>query len=194
MDVKYKNPDLPVAERVEDLLSRMTVEEKLSRLHCTGSLATFDAYYREMQAGQARMDSSIDTCRDFDPAVVNRLQEYCVNRIRLGIPLLVAIEGIHGGVCRVGVTVTNTGDYDADHSVLIFARNVRTRIVSGVVKKLVAFRRVHIPKGESLRVCFDIPMERFSYIGVDMKRVPAHGQIEVYAEEQTTSFEVGRCG
>ncbi|MBE6929752.1 MAG: hypothetical protein E7463_05670 [Ruminococcaceae bacterium] len=99
-----------------------------------------------------------------------------------------------GDVCRVGVTVTNTGDCDADHSVLIFARNVRTRIVSGVVKKLVAFRRVHIPKGESLRVCFDIPMERFSYIGVDMKRVPAHGQIEVYAEEQTTSFEVGRCG
>src|SRR2546430_17570075 len=28
----YKNPDLPVAQRVEDLISRMTVEEKISQL------------------------------------------------------------------------------------------------------------------------------------------------------------------
>ena len=88
------------------------------------------------------------------------------------------------------VTVTNTGDYDADHSVLIFARNVRTKIVSGVVKKLVAFKRVHIRKGQALRVEFDIPMKNFAYIGVEMKYVPAHGEIEIYAEDGKTSFTV----
>lgn len=93
-------------------------------------------------------------------------------------------------ICKVQVTVKNMGDYDADHSVLIFGRNVRTKIVSGVVKKLVDFKRVHIKKGKSLCVEFDIPMERFSYIGVDMKYVPAHGEIEIYAEDEKTSFIV----
>lgn len=96
-EMKYKNPNLPVEERVEDLISRMTLTEKLEQLHCTGSLSTFDTYYEEMKAGKARMHSSIYTYRNFDPAIVNRLQEYCVNETRLGIPLLVAVEGTHGG-------------------------------------------------------------------------------------------------
>ena len=45
---KYKNPNLPIEERVEDLISRMTLDEKLQQLHCTGSLASFDTYYKEM--------------------------------------------------------------------------------------------------------------------------------------------------
>src|SRR5690349_12919405 len=28
----YKNPDLPIAQRVDDLISRMTLEEKVSQL------------------------------------------------------------------------------------------------------------------------------------------------------------------
>jgi beta-glucosidase len=95
-----------------------------------------------------------------------------------------------GNHCKVQVTVWNTGAYDADHSVLIFGRNVHTKIVSGITRKLVDFKRVHIKKGESLRVDFEIPMERFSYIGVDMKYVAAHGEIELYAEDQKTSFTV----
>src|SRR5512147_2212253 len=30
-NVKYTNPDLPIKERVEDLLSRMTLQEKISQ-------------------------------------------------------------------------------------------------------------------------------------------------------------------
>ena len=100
--MKYKDPNLPVEERVEDLISRMTLDEKLQQLHCTGSLGTFDKYYQEMKAGEPRMDSSIYTYRDFDPATINRLQEYCVNETRLGIPLLVAVEATHG--CAVPMT------------------------------------------------------------------------------------------
>ena len=84
---KYKNPNLPVEERVEDLMARMTLDEKVQQLHCTGSRGTFDRYYEEMLDGKARMDSSIYTFRNFDPAHINRLQEYCMNETRLGIPL-----------------------------------------------------------------------------------------------------------
>ena len=31
---KYKNAELPCDERVEDLLSRMTLEEKIAQMHC----------------------------------------------------------------------------------------------------------------------------------------------------------------
>src|SRR5438067_11699929 len=31
-DFPYKNPDLPIAQRVDDLISRMTLEEKVSQL------------------------------------------------------------------------------------------------------------------------------------------------------------------
>lgn len=93
---KYKNPELPIEERVEDLISRMTLDEKLQQLHCTGSLSTFDVYYQEMLDGKPRMDSSIYTFKDFDPAQVNRMQEYCMNETRLGIPLIVACESTHG--------------------------------------------------------------------------------------------------
>lgn len=35
---KYKNPSLPISERVEDLLSRLTLEEKLAQLQCMMAL------------------------------------------------------------------------------------------------------------------------------------------------------------
>ena len=34
LQVAYKNPDLPVETRVADLLSRMTLEEKVGQLLC----------------------------------------------------------------------------------------------------------------------------------------------------------------
>ena len=108
-EMKYKNPNLPVEERVEDLISRMTLDEKLQQLHCTGSLGTFEKYYTEMKEGKARMDSSIYTYRDFDPVHINRMQEYCMNETRLGIPLLVAVEGTHGGAVPMMTVFPSTG-------------------------------------------------------------------------------------
>ena len=87
----------------------MTLEEKMQQLHCTGSLDTFDVYCEEMLQGKARMDSSIYTYRDFDPAQVNRMQEYCMNETRLGIPLLVAIESVHGGAVPMMTVFPTTG-------------------------------------------------------------------------------------
>ena len=94
-----------------------------------------------------------------------------------------------GDICKVRVRVKNTGKYDAEHSVLVFARNTRTKIVSGVVKKLVAFKRVKINEGESMEVEFDIPMQQFAYIGVDMKYQQAHGEVQIFVDDQATAFE-----
>lgn len=94
--LKYKDASLSVEERVEDLISRMTLEEKFQQLHCAGSAEPFEVYWEQSQKGINSVDSSIYTYRAYEPSLINNLQDFCVNKTRLGIPLFVATEGTHG--------------------------------------------------------------------------------------------------
>lgn len=74
-------------------------------------------------------------------------------------------EGNH---VRVKATVTNTGKMDGDEVVQVYitdkiASTVRPRL------QLRAFRRVHIPAGESAQVEFVLTPEAFSIVDADMK-------------------------
>lgn len=40
--MKYKDPNLSTLKRVEDLLSRMTLDEKLEQTHCYGCVYTIE--------------------------------------------------------------------------------------------------------------------------------------------------------
>lgn len=92
--------------------------------------------------------------------------------------------------CKVNVKVKNTGGYDAEESVLVFSRNMRTRTVTPIVKKLVAYKRIELKKGEEKEVEFDIDLERFSYIGEDMKSTPASGDVKIFVDKSEVVFEV----
>ena len=52
-DARYRNPTLPAAERVSDLLSRMTLEEKAAQMMCVW---------------QQKADKLVDAAGNFDPA------------------------------------------------------------------------------------------------------------------------------
>ena len=95
----YLDPEAPVAARIEDLLSRMTLSEKV------GQLLMLDAEHGDVEeivsgklAGSilhvspARMSESIDLAL----------------RTRLGIPLLTAEDGIHGHSFWPGATIFPT--------------------------------------------------------------------------------------
>lgn len=97
---------------------------------------------------------------------------------------------ISDNACKVAVNVKNTGDYDGEESVLVFARNMRTRTVTPIVKKLVAYKRISLKKGEEKLVEFDIDTDRFSYIGEDMKSVAASGEVKIFVEKLEIVFEV----
>ena len=105
---KYRDSSLPIKERVTDLLSRMTIDEKLEQLCCPGNIL-FDKHYQNIQEGKNSMKGSIYTFRSFDVAHVNRLQEFCMKNTRLGIPLLVACEGTHGMSLPMGTIFPTTG-------------------------------------------------------------------------------------
>ncbi len=107
----YQNPALPVAERVADLLSRMTVEEKAAqtcmmrgveyatkpdgRQHCSVEPDTeFD--WDKLTADFA--DEGIGFIHDMysTPVPFNKIQKFFIERSRLGIPVIFTGEALHG--------------------------------------------------------------------------------------------------
>lgn len=94
----YRNPSLSVAERVADLLGRMTLEEKV------GQLIMWDARPDDLSFINTRHPGSIlhilgeKLARAMDMAAQNRL----------GIPLLVGEDAIHGHSFWKGATIFPT--------------------------------------------------------------------------------------
>lgn len=85
----YQNPKLPVEERVNDLLSRMTLREKIGQM-CQYSGFTSDSkkLAREGLAGSFLNIVS--------PKEIYELQKAAVKESRLGIPILFGLDVIHG--------------------------------------------------------------------------------------------------
>src|SRR5262249_21127365 len=101
----YRDPSRPVAERVNDLLGRMTVEEKFWQLFMTpGNLDDPANDYSHgvfgLQISPAR--DTIGPARAHAQRI-NDIQRYFVERTRLGIPIIPFEEAVHGLV-RPGAT------------------------------------------------------------------------------------------
>ncbi|MFH0728924.1 MAG: glycoside hydrolase family 3 N-terminal domain-containing protein [Pseudomonadota bacterium] len=97
----YKNPALPVAERIEDLLSRMTLEEKAGQLNQWFNLGPehYDPV-RRGEIGSGLMAASSTAGNNRQERVfakrVNDIQKIAVTESRLGIPLIFGRDVIHG--------------------------------------------------------------------------------------------------
>ena len=92
----YKNPKTPIEERVEDLLARMTVEEKVLQLnqYTAGRNTNENNVGEEVAKVPAGIGSLIYFCDD--PHLRNEIQRKAVEESRLGIPVLFAHDVIHG--------------------------------------------------------------------------------------------------
>src|SRR5579863_824010 len=100
---KYRNPALTVDERVADLLSRMTLEEKIGQIAPSGNPKTEiidpTGTYTDDSAS-AVLSRWWDPDLEFTPrkaAVLrNGVQRYLKEKTRLGIPALFMGESLHG--------------------------------------------------------------------------------------------------
>jgi beta-glucosidase len=112
----YRDPARPAAERVRDLLGRMTLEEKFWQLYMSpGSLddpahgyanGAFGLQVSALPAGDtaaARTMSRAELARAH-AARVNAIQRWFVERTRLGVPIIPFDEALHG-LMRDGATV-----------------------------------------------------------------------------------------
>lgn len=127
----YKNPGLSVEERTSDLLSRMTLEEKVGQLLCPlgwemyekqGKKVSYSKKYEKllqdrhigMLWGVYRADPWTKKTLEngLDPQLAaetgNALQRYVMEHTRLGIPVFLAEECPHGHMA-IGSTVFPTG-------------------------------------------------------------------------------------
>lgn len=81
----------PTEKRVNDLLSQMTLEEKIGQMEQLTGVGYSDDMVAQIKAG--RVGSILN---EVDPEVVNKLQKVAVEESRLGIPVIFARDVIHG--------------------------------------------------------------------------------------------------
>jgi len=114
----YKNPAAPLEARVNDLLARMTLEEKVAQMQSIWDAKSevFDAKLgldarkmaQKFPDGIGQFARPSDATGPVSPRVVpgrdvrgtirlvNALQQFAMQRTRLGIPIMFHEEGLHG--------------------------------------------------------------------------------------------------
>ncbi len=108
--MKYKNPRLPIKERIDDLLERMTLPEKVAQLYCFGRVIEmtgilFDEDRNLLPDKMAELFANgvgqigrpaQRTAPRHTAQITNTIQKFLVEETRLGIPALFNEEGLHG--------------------------------------------------------------------------------------------------
>ena len=191
----YKNPVLSVDERVKDLLSRMTLEEKVGQLLCplgwemyeikddeVHPSEKFKRLMKEKNAGMLWATYRADPWtkktleNGLNPELAakagNALQKYVIENTRLGIPLFLAEEAPHGHMA-IGTTVFPTGiGMAATWSPVLIEE------VGNVIAKEIRSQGAHISYGPVL----------------DLSRDPRWSRVEEgFGEDTYLSGELGKA-
>lgn len=127
----YQDANLTIDQRVEDLLSRMTVEEKVGQLVCLMGWESYQINGKKVTVSE-KFRNEVDSlhvgmywavfradpwtrktiANGLNPALAaqaaNAMQRYAIEHTRLGIPIFLAEEAPHGHMA-IGATVFPTG-------------------------------------------------------------------------------------
>ncbi len=92
----YEDSSQPIEKRVEDLLSQMTLEEKIGQLHqITRDVGAEKIYATQIERGAISCFFGASETIE-SPMQRNTLQRIAVQQSRLGIPLIFGHDSIHG--------------------------------------------------------------------------------------------------
>ena len=174
----YKDPSQPVARRVEDLLARMTLDEKVAQLVTVwehkDKVQTPDGTFAPDKASAAFPDGLGQLARPSDRRgvtanangaagaaagahgrdpretadYINAAQHWAVEKTRLGIPILMHEESLHGYVARGATSFPQAiglaSSWDPDLVSRVFsvaAREMRARGATLALAPVVDFAR-----------------------------------------------------
>jgi beta-glucosidase len=107
---RYQQSNLPIEDRVQDLVSRMTLQEKARQLDMYAGVPSLvdkatdkthaapDATFQPAEAEKLLGNLGAGSIHDFypSPQVANAIQQWVIQHSRLGIPALFIEEGLHG--------------------------------------------------------------------------------------------------
>ena len=189
----YQDASLPIDQRVDDLIGRMTLEEKIGQLRCTlawdyysiqgknvvpsekfkkdireGNIGMLWATYRADPWTRKSLENGLTP--ELAAKAGNALQRYVIEHTRLGIPLFLAEEAPHGHMA-IGATVFPTGiGMAATWSPELIER------VGEVIGKEIRLQGGHISYGPVL----------------DLARDPRWSRVEeTYGEDPVLTGEIG---
>lgn len=120
-DLKYKNPSYSISERVVDLVSRMTLEEKVAQLDMLrGQDVLIDAKtLNKENVAKYLENNTLGSIHDFYPVdaeIANELQRHVMENSRLGIPIIFIEEALHGyngpGSTNFPIPLANAATWD----------------------------------------------------------------------------------
>lgn len=97
VNLPYRNPELPTEERIADLLGRMTLEEKV------GQMMQLDA--RSGDLDDLIVNKHVGSILHTSPSDLPKAVETVNTKTRLGIPLVIGDDCIHGYSFWPGATI-----------------------------------------------------------------------------------------
>ncbi|TYH36808.1 hypothetical protein ES332_D13G291100v1 [Gossypium tomentosum] len=108
MDCTYKNPNAPIEDRVKDLLSRMTLQEKIGQMTQIERSVATPADLKSFSIGSILSAGGSVPFQKALPAdwadMVDKFQQAALES-RLGIPLIYGIDAVHGNNSVYGATI-----------------------------------------------------------------------------------------
>lgn len=214
----YKQAKAPIAARVDDLLKRMTLEEKIAQMQCLwlkkAAIQNPDTSFapdkasaaypdgmgmfarpsdRQLGAASAAGDAGNTKHRDAKETAdyVNAVQKWAMEQTRLGIPLFMHEESLHGYVARDATSFPQAiglaSSFDPDLATKIFsvaAREMRARGANLALAPVVdvarepRWGRIEETYGEDPHLCG--AMGKAAVIGFSGETLPL-GPDKVYA-------------
>ncbi|MGC4232697.1 MAG: glycoside hydrolase family 3 N-terminal domain-containing protein [Niabella sp.] len=108
-DRSYKDPSVPIEQRIEDLVSRMLLEEKIGQMNQLHFRKTDSSLKDKVRQGSVGSLLNI-----VDLEEVNQLQKIALTQSRLGIPLIIGRDIIHGfkTIFPIPLGLAASFDYD----------------------------------------------------------------------------------
>jgi beta-glucosidase len=94
------------------------------------------------------------------------------------------------GVFTASVTVRNTGSRDGDDVVQLYGHDVHGSVTRPEVQ-LLGYARVALAAGESARVRFRVPVQRFAFTDRRMRKVVEPGDVQVWVASHAAASRPG---
>ena len=156
----YKNPELPIEQRVNDLLSRMTLEEKVSQTLCIWpvndkSIVDGNGKFDREKADNVLKNGIGHIARlpfGYGPKegaeLSNTVQKYLLENTRLGIPAIIHGEGLHGYMAEgathfpQAIALASTWDPELIEDIFsVVAKEMRARGVNQALTPVLGLAR-----------------------------------------------------
>lgn len=185
-DALYRDHRQPVDRRVEDLLGRMTLEEKVAQM--IGVWETKGTI--QNAAGDFQADKAIAAFPNW-LGQISRPQD---TTFEISGPRLAQARIGRFDKVRVEVDVVNTGARAGDEVVQLYVRDDFASVTRPVLE-LKHFQRVTLEPGARTTVAFEVTPRDLSFWNIDMERVVEPGTFTISAgpnsrDLKSTTLEV----